>query len=89
MLCPTTHLPVLHRYWNDPDVLSKLGKAMGGAMDLPQTEEGEEEEEVAEVATLHSTASAGGYPAACLAQACMHEYKCRLVMLFRGCGHGC
>lgn len=56
------------KYWNDPEVLSKLGKAMGGSFDLPgmlgaapleaPAEEEEAEEEEGED-TLHSTASAG------------------------------
>ena len=55
-----------HRYWNDPEMLSKLGKAMGGTFDFPgliggagseATEEGAEEEEEEE--TLHAAASAG------------------------------
>jgi hypothetical protein len=61
-------VPCLCRYWNDPEVLSKLGKAMGGSFDLPgmlgaapleaPAEEEEAEEEEGED-TLHSTASAG------------------------------
>lgn len=51
------------KYWNDPEVLSKLGRAMGGALELPTGEgalaEGEEEEYEEEEATVHSAASAG------------------------------
>jgi hypothetical protein len=49
------------RYWNDPEVLAKLGKAMGNVFEVPTVEGGEEgdEEEEEEEATLHSAASAG------------------------------
>jgi hypothetical protein len=62
---------MLCRYWNDPNVLSKLGKAMGGAFetapagddaaaDAAGGEGGEEEyEEYEEELTVHSTASTG------------------------------
>lgn len=54
--------PSLHRYWNDPEVLSKLGKAMGGAFQLPGAEGEEEEAEEEEgEPTVLSTASAGDY----------------------------
>lgn len=52
------------KYWNDPDVLAKLGKAMGSSLDLPggdreaTGEEAEEEEEAVEE-NLHAAASAG------------------------------
>uniref|UniRef100_A0A061S6A5 Ankyrin repeat domain-containing protein 2 n=1 Tax=Tetraselmis sp. GSL018 TaxID=582737 RepID=A0A061S6A5_9CHLO len=59
------------KYWNDPNVLSKLGKAMGTAFDtVPSNEDGgegqqgdEEGEEYEEEMTLHSTSSAGDYQA--------------------------
>lgn len=52
------------KYWNDPEVLSKLGKAMGSAFDMPGGEgaiaEGEEEYEEGESEpTVHSAASEG------------------------------
>jgi len=52
------------KYWNDPNVLQKLGQAMGGAFDLPPGEEGavpegDEEGEEEEEANLHAAASAG------------------------------
>ena len=68
---PPTLNPVLwRRYWNDPEMLSKLGKAMGGTFDFPGLmgaapgEEGagaeaEGEEEGEEEETLHAAASAG------------------------------
>lgn len=46
------------KYWNDPEVLSKLGKAMGEVMELPEGAEGEEGEEEADD-TVHGAASAG------------------------------
>ena len=66
--------PVNFRYWNDPEMMSKLGKAMGGTFDFAGmlggapgiatdgdtgTERATEEEE-AEEETLHGAASAGG-----------------------------
>lgn len=55
-----------NRYWNNPDVLGKLGKAMGGSFDLPNVnEDGEdkeaegEEEEEEEAETILAAASAG------------------------------
>ncbi|KAF5838655.1 ankyrin repeat-containing domain protein [Dunaliella salina] len=33
------------KYWNDPEVLGKLGKAMGGSFDLPKTDEEQQEGE--------------------------------------------
>uniref|UniRef100_A0A7S1SW02 STI1/HOP DP domain-containing protein n=1 Tax=Tetraselmis chuii TaxID=63592 RepID=A0A7S1SW02_9CHLO len=63
------------KYWNDPNVLSKLGKAMGGAFetapagddaaaDAAGGEGGEEEyEEYEEELTVHSTASTGDHQA--------------------------
>ncbi len=55
------HFP--HRYWNDPEVLSKLGKAMGSALDMPagleDREVDEEGEEEAVEENLHAAASAG------------------------------
>lgn len=53
------------KYWNDPEVLSKISKAMGGAFELPEGEggEGEEEEEEGEeeeeLPNVHSAASGG------------------------------
>lgn len=57
------------RYWNDPEVLGKLGKAMGDVFDMPggalpgmEGEEGDEEqgeEDEDEVPNLHSAASEG------------------------------
>lgn len=48
------------KYWNDPEILAKLGKAMGGAFELPEGEAEEgEAEEAEEEATLHAAASAG------------------------------
>lgn len=50
------------KYWNDPEVLAKLGKAMGGALEAPEgtREAGQEEEEEEEVEeNLHAAASAG------------------------------
>eukprot|EP00192_Tetraselmis_astigmatica_P014099 CAMPEP_0117672698 /NCGR_PEP_ID=MMETSP0804-20121206/14055_1 /TAXON_ID=1074897 /ORGANISM="Tetraselmis astigmatica, Strain CCMP880" /LENGTH=317 /DNA_ID=CAMNT_0005481341 /DNA_START=82 /DNA_END=1032 /DNA_ORIENTATION=+ len=55
------------KYWNDPNVLSKLGKAMGTAFETVPTgadaeaagEEGEEEYEYEEEVTVHSAASSG------------------------------
>jgi len=60
------------RYWNDPDVLKKLGTAMGDmpvpgaaganghAVGPAADADGEEEEEEEEEATVHSAASTGG-----------------------------
>ncbi|CAM6068707.1 unnamed protein product [Sphagnum tenellum] len=59
------------KYWNDPEVLSKLGQAMGGGIsgeaglpverDLAYEEEGEEDvgEEEEDELTVHHTASTG------------------------------
>ncbi len=49
--------------WNNPEVLSKLGRAMGNVFELPGAEEGEEgegEEGEAVEETVHGAASAGG-----------------------------
>lgn len=61
------------KYWNDPSVLSKLGKAMGSAFenmpnqdgDQAGDEEGEEDyaEDYDEELTVHSTASSGDFQA--------------------------
>lgn len=53
------------KYWNNPEVLSKLGKAMGDVMELPgveggaEGEDGEEGEEEEVDDTVHGAASAG------------------------------
>uniref|UniRef100_A0A7S3QYD5 STI1/HOP DP domain-containing protein n=1 Tax=Dunaliella tertiolecta TaxID=3047 RepID=A0A7S3QYD5_DUNTE len=51
------------KYWNDPEVLGKLGKAMGGSFDLPkpdeEQQEGEGEGEEEEAETIVAAASAG------------------------------
>lgn len=62
------------KYWNDPEVIAKLGKAMGGAFEgmppgvLPEGDEegeegAEEGEEAAEEDTVHGAASAGSVDA--------------------------
>lgn len=59
------------KYWNDPEVLSKLGKAMGGAFPMPpniaggaapaEEEAAEEAEGEEESPSLHSAASNGDF----------------------------
>jgi hypothetical protein len=58
--------------WNNPEVLSKLGKAMGnvfefpGALEAGEGEEGEgEEADGAVEETVHGAASAGECPCPC------------------------
>lgn len=46
------------KYWSDPEVLGKLGKAMGDVMEAPG-KEAEEAEEEEEEDTVHGAASAG------------------------------
>jgi len=60
---PYAHTACPCRYWNDPEVLGKLGKAMGGSFDLPNVGEGEEgegEDKDEEDETIVAAASAGG-----------------------------
>lgn len=59
------------RYWNDPEMLSKLGRAMGPSFNFPGLTgaegaegaegEGENEDAEAEEENLHTAASAGVY----------------------------
>lgn len=54
---------LVFRYWNDPEVLEKLSKAMGpqfGSV-IADGEEEEEEEENEEIADVHDAASRGDF----------------------------
>ena len=51
--------PCLCRYWNDPEVLAKLGRAMGNTFDMPNMGIGEEQGEEEDPETLVAAASAG------------------------------
>eukprot|EP00983_Pelagomonas_calceolata_P025613 804043-Pelagomonas_calceolata.AAC.1 len=62
LIVPCCHAATSIRYWNDPEVLGKLGKAMGGSFDLPkpdeEQQEGEGEGEEEEAETIVAAASA-------------------------------